>query len=246
MKRIITSLLVILSLVMAPAASAQGLSGLGALLRGGKGSAQSDTTSTQGGGLGSLLGGVASALGLGKTETTAESMAGVWSYNGPAVTFKSENLLLKAGGAAASASVERKIETYYKRAGLTNLKLTVNTDSTFTMKGKRSTVSGTIEPNTEAGTVIFHFKAFKAINIGSMEAYVKLQGKDKMELTFDVTKLMTILESVGSLSGSSTIKAASQLLSQYDGMTAGFDLKKTADAPETTTTGTTTTGSRKK
>ena len=86
-------------------------------------------------------------------------------------------------------------------------------------------LTGTIEKNAETGNFIFNFKAFKKIKIGSMEAFIVMNG-NKMELTFDVSKLMTIVEKAGSLTGNSTIKGLSTLLQQYDGLTAGFELQR--------------------
>lgn len=231
MKRIFTIVAVMASLILSPAMmSAQSLSNL---LKGlGKNTTtttSADTTSQKAAGLGNLLTGVAGALGLGNSNADIEQLAGTWTYSGPAVSFKSDNFLLKAGGAAAATTVEKKIEPYYNTAGLTNLVITINNDSTFTFKGKRATLNGTIERNDEAGTFVFHFQALKKINIGSMEAFIKLTG-DTMELTFDVSKLMTLMQRISALSNSSALKGASSLLEQYDGMTAGFDLKRTADS----------------
>ena len=236
MKRLTLTLTLILSLlVAAPAASAQSardiLGGLGGLLGGGQQSSQSD--STQSGGLGDLIGGVAGALGLGSHKTSVETLTGTWTYTGPAVDFKSDNLLLKAGGAAASANIEKKLEPYYSKAGLTSLTLTVEADSTFSMKARRAAVSGTIETAADGKTLVFHFMALKQINIGSMEVYTKMPSKDKLEITFDVSRLMTILERVGSLTNNTSIKAATTLLNQYDGLTAGFEMKRTATATST-------------
>lgn len=246
MKRIFGTLALIISLLFAtPAASAQSardiLGGLGGLLGGGRTSTEADSTDSgkggsKGGGLGDLLGGVAGALGLGNSKPTVETLTGSWEYSGPAVDFKSDNLLLKAGGAAASANIEKKLQPYYTKAGLTSLTLTIEADSTFSMKARRAGVSGTIETGADGKTLIFHFKALKQINIGSMEAFTKMQGKDKMEITFDVTKLMSILSKVGSLTNSTSIKAATSLLNQYDGLTAGFEMKRSA-TPTTTTNG---------
>lgn len=232
MKHILSILALATVLLFSPAsASAQSLSDI---LKG-LGNSQSTSTSTgdsstqKNNGIGDLLSGVAGALGLGNSKAGIEQLAGTWTYTGPAVSFKSDNFLLKAGGAAAAATVEKKLEPYYKTAGLTNLVITINNDSTFTFKGRRASLTGTIERNDEAGTYQFHFKAFNKINIGTMEAYVKLTGNN-MELTFDVTKLMTLMQRISALSSSATLKGASALLEQYDGMTAGFDLKRTAEA----------------
>lgn len=187
----------------------------------------SQTKSGKSGGLGDLLSGLANKLGVGSSSLTIEKMAGTWKYSGPAVSFKSDNLLLKAGGAAAATQVESKLEPYYRTAGLTSLVMTVAEDSTFTFKAKMANLTGTISKNEETGNFVFRFKALKKINVGSMEAYVSLNG-DKMELTFDVSKLMTLIEKAGKLTGNSTIKGVSTILNKYDGMTAGFELQRQA------------------
>lgn len=179
------------------------------------------------------MSGVAGALGIGNSKAGIEQLAGTWSYSAPAVSFKSDNFLLKAGGAAAAANIEKKLEPYYKTAGLTSLVVTINTDSTFTFKGGRASLSGRIERNEQNGTYLFHFQAFKKVNIGSMEAFISLNGKNDMTLTFDISKLMTLMQRISALSSNTTLKGASALLNKYDGMTAGFDLKKTAEATDT-------------
>lgn len=188
----------------------------------------SQTKSGKSGGLGDLLSGLANKFGVGASSLTIEKMTGTWKYSGPAVSFKSDNLLLKAGGAAAATQVESKLEPYYRTAGLTSLVMTIAEDSTFTFKAKMANLTGTISKNEKSGNFVFQFKALKKINVGSMEAYVTLNG-DKMELTFDVSKLMTLIEKAGKLTGNSTIKGVSTILNKYDGMTAGFELQRQAD-----------------
>ena len=227
MKHLFSTLAIaVVMLFSSASASAQSLSDLLKGLGGQGQSTSTENTSTQkSGGIGDILSGVAGALGLGNSKAGIEQLAGTWAYAGPAVSFKSDNLLLKAGGAAAATTVEKKLEPYYSKVGLTKLFITINNDSTFTFKANRATLNGTIDRNDDAGTYVFHFQAFQKVNIGSMEAFIQLTGNN-MELTFDVSKLMTIMQRVSALSGSSTLKGASALLEQYDGMTAGFDLKR--------------------
>ncbi len=216
-------------------ASAQfNLGSLGNLIGGGSSSSteSTDSTSTSGGsGLGGLIKGVTDAIGLTSADVDIKAMTGTWDYSGPAVVFKSDNLLLKAGGAAASATVESKLANYYKLAGFESLKFTVNADSTFTFKVKSIPLQGTITRNDETGNFIFHFQAFKKINIGKMEAYVSVKGGKEMSLTFDLSGLLKIVEKAGSITGNSTLKGVTQLLNQYEGLTAGWKLTKSADAP---------------
>ncbi|MCM1518622.1 MAG: DUF4923 family protein [Pseudoflavonifractor sp.] len=179
------------------------------------------STSDNGGGtsaLGSFLGNL---LGSGKIGVA--DLVGSWQYTSPAVTFKSDNLLKKAGGAAASAVVEEKLKEYYKKAGLDGMTLTVEADSTFTMKMKRVTVSGTIEKNAD-GNFQFNFKIGKKIPIGNMTAYISKAG-DTVDITFDVSKLITLVDKIAAVSGNSTLSGISKLLNSYDGLCAGFTLK---------------------
>lgn len=172
------------------------------------------------------LGGLLSKL-TGKTELTVANMAGEWKYASPAVSFKSDNLLKKAGGTAASVAVEKKLEPYYSKVGFTNLTMEVAEDSTFTMKIKKLSLKGQIAAPEEGSDANFTFRFMIGgkIKAADMDAYVTLSGDD-MDITFDVSKLVTLMELVGKVSGNSTVKATTSLLKAYDGITAGFTLKR--------------------
>ena len=162
---------------------------------------------------------------LGNQNVELKDIVGTWNYDGPAVSFKSDNLLKKAGGAAAATAVESKILPVYQRSGLTSLKLTVTNDSTFTMTVKKIKSEGKIS-KSEDGHYIFHFKALGKVNIGSMNAYITKTSTNHITLTFDASKLITIVEKIAKYSNNTTIKTASALLNSYDGVTIGFKLKK--------------------
>ncbi|MDE6378648.1 MAG: DUF4923 family protein [Duncaniella sp.] len=178
-------------------------------------------------GKGSSIGSAVSNL-LGTNKLTPADLAGTWEYSSPAVSFKSENLLKKAGGAAASVAVENKLKPYYSKAGVDKMVLTVNPDSTFTMKLARGSLSGTLASSSQEGMLTFKFKALK-INIGSMDAAVSKAGNN-LTVTFDVSKLMSLVNAVAKVSGSSAVKGLNSMLQSYDGVMAGFRLVKTADA----------------
>lgn len=221
-------LLLIAALIVCASASASG-SGwdIKDILGGAAGSAEQSDQTKKAGALGDLISGVANKLGVGAGSLTIDKLAGTWKYSSPAVSFKSDNLLLKAGGAAAASQVEAKLAPYYKTAGFNSLVLTVNTDSTFTFKARFVTLNGTLTKDDASGNFTFHFQALKSINVGSMEAFIVMNG-DKMELTFDVSKLMTLIEKAGKITGTKSIQAASSILNKYDGMTAGFELTREA------------------
>lgn len=174
----------------------------------------------------SLIGGI---LGT-KTAITLESVAGTWRYDSPAVTFKSDNLLKKAGGAAAATAVEKKLEPYYKTAGFDKAEVTFSPDSTFTMKLGRVSLGGIVEPapKDSDATMTLGFRLGGKVPIGSMDACIKRNGKNSIDLTFDVSKLIWIVDKVAAISGSSSAQAMSKILSSYEGITAGFTLRPAA------------------
>lgn len=176
----------------------------------------------------SLIGGI---LGT-DSKITPESIAGTWKYSSPAVSFKSDNLLKKAGGAAAAAAVEKKLEPYYRSAGLDKAEVTFSPDSTFTMKLGRISLAGVIEAPQEGtdATMTLCFKLGGKVPLGSMDAYIKRNGKESIDLTFDVTKLIWLVDKVATVSGNASAKAMSKLLSSYEGITAGFTLRPAAAA----------------
>ena len=219
MKRVFISIVAVLAIAFG--ASAQKIDLKDILSKVSSSASDSTKSEKNNGGLAGLLGKITDAL-------KPTDLTGVWEYSGPAVNFKTDNLLMQAGGAAASATIKNKIEPYYQRAGLDRTVLTIEKDSTFVMKFRKGQLKGNIVSGEE-GKMIFQFKAFGKINIGKMDASVsKLQG-NKLQLTFDVSKLMKIVNAVASISGSSTIQGLNKLLQSYDGLEAGFELKKTKD-----------------
>ena len=59
-----------------------------------------------------------------------------------------------------------------------------------------------------------------------MNASLKRDGKKKLQLTFDADKLLKLMSLLGRFSDSSTIKALSTLLDNYEDVMVGFELKK--------------------
>lgn len=170
--------------------------------------------------LGNLLGGL-----LSSSNIEVSDLVGEWTYDSPAVVFKSDNLLQKAGGAAASTAIENKIAGYYKTAGMEGMTLTVASDNTFKMKTKRGvTITGTISKK-EDGNFIFNIKVGKKLPLGNVDTYITKSGSS-IDVTFDVSKLITLVEKVASVAKVSELETVSKLLSSYDGLCAGFTFKK--------------------
>lgn len=155
-------------------------------------------------------------------HSDAVRMAGTWNYKGSAVEFESNNLLLKAGGTAASAAVEDKLNKELGKVGIKNgqMSFTFNADSTFTSKVGKRTMSGTYSYDASAKRV--NLKYLKLLN---MQAKV-ICSSGSMELLFNSDKLLKLLTFLGNKSNNATWKTVSSLANKYDGMMLGFKLQQ--------------------
>lgn len=181
----------------------------------------SDATQTGLSGLKGLVEGLIS-----KSNLTEADLVGEYAYSDPAVAFRSTDLLKKAGGAAAAGVLVDKIRPYYEKAGFANMTATFNADNTFSFKLKRITLSGTyaLQEGSETGDFLFTFKIGGKLPLGSFPAHVEKVGS-KLTVTFDASKLIALVSAVAQATGQSSLKTMSQLLSSYDGLACGFELK---------------------
>lgn len=228
MKKIVLAL-VALFLISAPAANAtpdiRDL--LGSLAGGGASSSDGDKS---GSALGDAIGGLISGLLGGGTLSEAD-LAGVYAYKAPAVTFKSDNLLQKAGGAAMAATIVDKLAPYYEKAGMQNLVVTLTPEKEFEFLLGKVKLSGTFERDsaqTSSNTFIFTFKALGKVKIGKITADVQ-RSTNGLIITFDASKLLSLMNTVAKLTGKQTLQAAAGFLNSYDGLNCGFSLTKTGN-----------------
>lgn len=220
------------------------------------GQQQSEQTTGEGkqSGLGGLLGGIIDGV-FSTSNLTVKDIAGTWKVKGSAVSFQSENFLSQAGGKAAASMIEKKIDPYYKKLGLTGGTLTINEDGTFALKGKKLTLKGTVEAidpvtgkvagSEEAAAAsataktnaksaqasgskpnfVFTFQALGTINIGIMDAYVT-KTPSGLDIMYDASKLMSMIETIASVSKIQGLQTISSLLNSYDGLCIGYHLTK--------------------
>ena len=217
MKKFITIVIAVLSVMSVSASSFDIKDVLNGVKNGGNGSSASEK-----------LAGLAGSL-LSSDKIDINSLHGSWSYKAPAVTFKSDNLLKKAGGAAVSETIEGKLATYYSKIGMNSMTLVVNEDNTFEMKLKKITLKGTIETVKDAksqANFVFNFKAAGKINLGKMDTYVQKSALGTVSIMFDISKLISLVNKISSVTNISSVKTLSSALSSYDGMCAGFELQK--------------------
>ncbi len=155
-------------------------------------------------------------------QTQAIDMTGTWSYDGSAVEFESENLLMQAGGVAAASVAENKLDEQLTKVGIKagQMSFTFNADSTFTSTVGKRTMNGTYSYN--AATKQVSLKYLKLINLNAKVNCTT----ESMELLFNSDKLLKLLAFIGSKSNSTALKTVSSLADSYDGMMVGFELKK--------------------
>ena len=81
------------------------------------------------------LGSVVKSL-VSTDKVEISDLKGTWKSVAPAIVFKSENLLQKAGGTAAEAAIEKKLEKYYKAAHMEDFTITFEDGDKYTMTFK--------------------------------------------------------------------------------------------------------------
>ena len=177
----------------------------------------------------SVLGGV-----VNKVEETVSkvnesvSIVGTWKYTAPDCKFESDDLLSKAGGEVAAKKVEEQMSNYLSKLGFNeNTVYVFNADSTYTSTVAGRTVNGTYSYNKDTKEVTLKTKIGLKI---TAQVSTSLLNGGTMSLLFKADKLMSLAQTVtGAVAGKSsnaTVSTLNSVLSQYDGLLLGFEMKK--------------------
>ncbi len=171
---------------------------------------------TSGNSLGNML---QSVLGLDKI--TQANLVGTWSYSQPGCAFTSQELLAQAGGEAVAASVKSKLQPTFQKVGINSSSTTItfNQDGTFSAK---------IAGKAWSGKYTFDESTYKVNLQGlllNINCYAK-KNSDGIALLFEASKLLTILQTMATMSGNSTAQTIGDLSKSYDGLRIGFDFKQ--------------------
>lgn len=156
----------------------------------------------------------------GNLTTTAATVVGTWNYIQPSVQFESENYLTQAGGAAIAEKLQSKLASFYKLVGIKQGKMTF----TFDNSGNVTYGVGSI---SRSGTYVFDSDS-KTITIttatgANIKCYVTVSGTT-MNLTFDGSKFLTFMKTLGSKF--SMLSTVAELANSYQGMKVGFEFEK--------------------
>lgn len=177
----------------------------------------------------SVLGGVVKKV----EETVSKvnesvSIVGTWKYTAPDCKFESDDLLSKAGGEVAAKKVEEQMSNYLSKLGFNeNTVYVFNADSTYTSTVAGRTVNGTYSYNKDTKEVTLKTKIGLKI---TAQVSTSLLNDGTMSLLFKADKLMSLAQTVtGAVAGKSsnaTVSTLNSVLSQYDGLLLGFEMKK--------------------
>ena len=150
------------------------------------------------------------------------TLQGDWKYNAPSVGVSGKNLLAGIAKSIAKGKLKKKLKNAYKKIGLDKARpqFVFNVDGTCSMKLMGASVKGTYNYNPTTEKITFKWHGVP------MNASLKRDGKKKLQLTFDADKLLNLMSLLGRFSDSSTIKALSTLLDNYEDVMVGFELKK--------------------
>lgn len=150
------------------------------------------------------------------------TLQGDWKYNAPSVGVNGKNLLAGIAKPIAKGKLKKKLKNAYKKIGLDKARpqFVFNVDGTCSMKLMGASVKGTYNYNPTTEKITFKWHGVP------MNASLKRDGKKKLQLTFDADKLLSLMSLLGRFSDSSTIKALSTLLDNYEDVMVGFELKK--------------------
>lgn len=197
-----------------------GCGGLGNLAGGAPTGTQTSTNTTSSNSTLGALGNILSSV-IGLDKITQESLIGTWKYNGPGCAFTSENMLAKAGGEIAASKIEEKLSAQYSKLGLSesNTYIQFKEDGTFaaSIKGKAWNGSYTFD-ETQSQIQL------KGLLL-NMTGYVKKETNG-ISVLFESKKLLSLVQTLSSLSGSSQLSTIGEISKNYDGVRIGFDLKK--------------------
>lgn len=187
------------------------------------------TTATAGDVLGSVVGSatnpntigniLGSVLGINKPSTN--DLYGTWNYYEPGVAFTSDNALARAGGEVAAGSIREKLSGGYDKFGISssNTQLQFNKDNTFRGTVAGRSLSGTWTYNESEQKIMLKTFLF------TFPIYVTRTLKG-MSFTTESKRLLTVLQTVGQLTGNSNIAAIGELSKNYEGVRVGFDMRK--------------------
>lgn len=158
---------------------------------------------------------------LGKDKVTAEDLVGTWTYSEPVLVLESDQVLGKIGGAVMAQTAEKKLSSVMEKIGVKPgvVKMTFNSDGTYTCELSGHTIRGTYEVQDATLTL-------KKLNFTALSANVKKTG-NSLQLAVQADKLLTLVSSLTSIvPEDGLLSTVTSLFKSYDGMQVGVKFEK--------------------
>ena len=155
-----------------------------------------------------------------KLIPTEKQIIGTWSYQEPAVMFTSDNALKSTAGTLASASIEKKLQTYFSKVGIKkgNLTITFDEQKNFSIKkGTKSIRTGTYAISGSTVTLTFKGKTKPCKITPQLD-------NGSLVMVMDATSLKNFMSGIASYV--SSLSTVTTVLNAYDGMKVGIRLSK--------------------
>ena len=148
-------------------------------------------------------------------------LSGQWKYNGPSVGVSGKNVLAGIAKPLAKSKMKKKLKKAFKSIGLEKARpnFEFNEDGTCAISIMGARVKGSYNYNPTTQKVTFKWHGVP------LSANLRRDGK-KLHMTFEADKLISLITLMGRFSDSSTIKALTTLLDNYEDVMVGFELKR--------------------
>lgn len=163
----------------------------------------------------------------GGKDVNTSSIEGSWTYVQPAVQLKGDNALTNIAGVVATTELEKKLDEYYRKAGISegSFGFTFASDSTFTNTLKGRTYKGSYSIDPEENTITLNYSPALKLKLATLVAHPVVTN-DELTLLFNADKLLDLIGKLSLLSKNNSIQTISKVAEQYDEALVGFRTKR--------------------
>ena len=152
-------------------------------------------------------------------QATKNNLVGTWVYEEPAIVLTSDNVLTNAAAKVAAKTAEKKLQEQMEKVGIKKgtLSMTFKSDGTFTETFGKKTYSGKWAVENQ--------KLKLTHTVRTITLTTQVDGNNLMFVT-DASKLLSLMQTLGSKSTNSTVSTVTSLMKKVKGMQCGITLVK--------------------
>ena len=152
-------------------------------------------------------------------QATKNNLVGTWVYEEPAIVLTSDNVLTNAAAKVAAKTAEKKLQEQMDKVGIKKgtLSMTFKSDGTFTETFGKKTYSGKWAVENQ--------KLKLTHTVRTITLTTQVDGNNLMFVT-DASKLLSLMQTLGSKSTNSTVSTVTSLMKKVKGMQCGITLVK--------------------